>query len=92
MVISFLRDMQTFGFLVCQFQKRSDPEVFFKKVVLRNRLWRSCFLVNFAKFLGTPFVTEHLQWLLLQFFTFLDSAMTHLWLAIFTRVLSDKTV
>ena len=24
-----------------------------------------CFLVNFAKFLRTPFLTEHLRWLLL---------------------------
>ena len=27
---------------------------------LLKRLWRSCFLVNFAKFLRTPFFTEHL--------------------------------
>ena len=41
--------------------------VFFNKVadlspatLLKNRLWHRCFLVNFAKFLRTPFFTEHL--------------------------------
>ena len=29
-------------------------------------LWRRCFLVNFAKFLRTPFFTEHLRGLLLN--------------------------
>ena len=33
--------------------------------LLKRRLWRRCFLVNFAKFLRTPFFTEHLRWLLL---------------------------
>ena len=28
------------------------------------RLWCRCFPVNFAKFLRTPFLTEHLWWLL----------------------------
>ena len=42
--------------------------LFFKKVagfrtatLLKNRLWQRCFLVNFEKFLRTPFVTEHLR-------------------------------
>ena len=34
--------------------------------LLKNRLWHKCFSVNFAKFLRTPFLTEHLRWLLLQ--------------------------
>ena len=34
---------------------------FFKK-----RLQYRCFPVKFAKFLRTPFSTEHLQWLLLK--------------------------
>ena len=73
--------------------RSSRPEVFYKKVVLRNfakftrkhlrqrvffnkvaglrlfikkGLWHRCFLVNFAKFLRTPFVTEHMWWLLLN--------------------------
>ena len=34
--------------------------------LLKKRLWHRCFPVNFAKFLRTPFLTEHLQWLLLK--------------------------
>ena len=34
--------------------------------LLKKRLWHRCFLVNFAKFLRIPFVTEHLWWLLLH--------------------------
>ena len=29
-----------------------------------KKLWRQCFLVHFTKFLGIPFFTEHLWWLL----------------------------
>ena len=29
--------------------------------LLKKRLWHSCFPVNFAKFLRTPFLQEHLQ-------------------------------
>ena len=35
--------------------------------LLKKSLWYRCFPVNFAKFLRTPFLTEHLQWLLLFF-------------------------
>ena len=28
--------------------------------LLKKRLWKTCFPVDFAKFLKTPFVTEHL--------------------------------
>ena len=34
--------------------------------LLKKRLWRRCFPVNFAKFLRTPFFAEHLCWLLLS--------------------------
>ena len=34
--------------------------------LLKKRLWHRCFPVNFAKFLKTPFLTEHFQWLLLK--------------------------
>ena len=34
--------------------------------LLKKRLWHKCFLVNFTKFLRTPFLTEHLWWLLLD--------------------------
>ena len=33
--------------------------------LLKYRLCERCFPVNFAKFLKTPFLTEHLRWLLL---------------------------
>ena len=33
--------------------------------LLKKSLWHRCFPVNFAKFLKTPFFTEHLRWLLL---------------------------
>ena len=33
--------------------------------LLKKSLWHRCFPVNFAKFLRTPFFTEHLRWLLL---------------------------
>ena len=33
--------------------------------VIKKRLWHRCFPVNFTKFLRTPFLTEHLRWLLL---------------------------
>ena len=46
--------------------------LFFNKVaglrpatLLKKRLWHRCFPVNFAKFLKTPFLREHLWWLLL---------------------------
>ena len=37
------------------------PATLFKK-----RPWYSCFPMNFAKFLKTPFLKEHLRWLLLN--------------------------
>ena len=47
--------------------RSSRPEVFYRKgpTLLKKRLWRWCFLVNFVKFLGTLFYREHLLWLLL---------------------------
>ena len=35
--------------------------------LLKQRLSHKCFPVNFAKFLGILFLTEHLRWLLLLF-------------------------
>ena len=34
--------------------------------LLKKRFWHRCFPVNFAKFLRTPILTEHLRWLLLN--------------------------
>ena len=55
---------------------RSSPlDAFYKKGVLwqgfpatllQKSLWHRCFAVNFAKLLKTPFLTEHLWWLLLS--------------------------
>ena len=52
--------------------KHLCQRLFFNKVaglrpatILKKRLWHRCFPVNFVKFLRTPFVTEHLWWLLL---------------------------
>ena len=46
--------------------------LFFNKVadlrpatLLKKRLWHNCFAVNFVRFLRTPFLIEHLWWLLL---------------------------
>ena len=33
--------------------------------IIKKRLWHMRFPVNLAKFLRTPFLTEHLRWLLL---------------------------
>ena len=55
-------------------QKNAVPESLFYKVaglrpatLLKKRLWHRCFPVNFTKFLRTPFIIEHLWWLLLIF-------------------------
>ena len=52
--------------------KHLCQSLFFNKVaglrpatLLKKRLWYRCFLVNFVKFLRTPFFSEHLRWLLL---------------------------
>ena len=44
------------------------------KSLLKKRLWHRRFPVNFAKFLRTPFLTEHLRWLLLQIAMTISSA------------------
>ena len=48
--------------------KHLCQNLFFNKVaglrpatLLKKRLWHRCFPVNFAKFLRTPFFTEHLR-------------------------------
>ena len=37
--------------------------------LLKKRLWHRYFPVNFARFLRTPFFTEHLRWLPLKVLT-----------------------
>ena len=48
--------------------KHLCKSLFFNKVAgwLKKGLWHRCFPVNFAKFLRTPFRTEHHWWLLLE--------------------------
>ena len=53
-------------------QENTCARVSFKKfadlrsvTLLKKRLWHSYFPVNFAKFLRTPFLIEHLRWPLL---------------------------
>ena len=49
-------------------QKQSPGVVLLKRLrpatLLKKRHWHRCFSVNFTKFLRTPFLTEHLRWLL----------------------------
>ena len=54
-------------------RKSLCQSLFFSKVtdlrpaaLLKKRPWHRSFPVNFAKFLRTPFFTEHLPWLLLK--------------------------
>ena len=51
-----------------QSQKNTCARVSF---LLKKRLWRKCFSVNFVKFLRKPFYTEHFWWLLLESTIFL---------------------
>ena len=54
-------------------EKHLCQSLFFNKVAslrpatsFKKRLWHRCFSVNFAEFLRTPFITEHLWWLFLE--------------------------
>ena len=56
-----------------KFTGKPAPESLFDKVaslrpgsLLKKRLWHRCFPVNFMKSLRTPFLTEHIRWLLLE--------------------------
>ena len=40
--------------------------LFSPAILLKRRLWHTCFPVNFVKFLRTPFFIEHLWWMLLS--------------------------
>ena len=46
-------------------KKIHDNKTIRPATLLKKRLWHRCFPVNFAKFFLTPFLTEHVQWLLL---------------------------
>ena len=50
-------------------QENTCARVFFLikvQAFIKKRPWHRCFPVNFAKFLRTPFLTEHFRWLLLD--------------------------
>ena len=70
-------------------QKRLFQSLFFSKVtglkpatLLKKRLWHRSFPVNFAKFLKTPFFTEHFGWLLQKR---LSIAVVSLEVTVFTK-------
>ena len=46
--------------------------------IKKKRPWHKCFPVNFVKFLRTPFLTEHLRWLLLVISTSWNLLVSHL--------------
>ena len=46
--------------------KHLCQNLFFNTAVGLRLAWHRCFPVNFAKFLRTPFIIEHLWWLLLN--------------------------
>ena len=51
-----------------KFRRRMEEELEIDlrpATLLKKRLWHRCFPVDFAKFLRTPLLTEHLRWLLL---------------------------
>ena len=51
--------------LTLNIHQKHPPEVFYKNLrpatLFKKRLWHRNFPVNFAKFLITPFLTEHLR-------------------------------
>ena len=62
---SVLRNFAKFtGKHLCQSLYLNKVSGLWPETLLKQRLWRRCFPVNFGKFLRTPFLTEHLRWLL----------------------------
>ena len=45
--------------------------------LLKKKLWHRCFLVNFAKFLRTPFFIERLWWLVMSIAPVIANAALH---------------
>ena len=79
-------------------QKNTCASLFFNKVaglmpaiVLKKRLQYKCLPVNFAKFLRTPFLKEHLRQLLLRFRTAWSFKMLDI-LSLYNNVFSDKAL
>ena len=59
--ISLLPEKRKLFFFILQ--KWSLRGVLWPATLLKKRLWRSSFPLNFVKFLRTPFLREHLRWL-----------------------------
>ena len=60
-----LRNFKKFiGKHLCQSLSFNKVEGLRPETLLKKRLWHRCFPVNFVKFLRTPFLTEHVWWLL----------------------------
>ena len=64
--------------------KHLCQSLFFNKIAgrrpatsLKKRLWHRCFPENFVKFLRTPFLTEHLWWLLLYKCEYIKQLQEH---------------
>ena len=84
--------------------KSSRPEVFCKNCVVINRLKKDSkkltlaqvFLVDFSKFLRTPFFMEHLWWLLLKVwsrvFSYHLKGMKEMFLVVSSVVFKRKVV
>ena len=63
----FLEILQNSYEHMCQSPFLNKVAVLRPAILFKKRHCHRCFLVNFAKFLRTPFLTEHLRWLLLNF-------------------------
>ena len=61
----------------CSFEKLLI--VGLQPTLLKKWLRHRCFPVNFAKFLRTPFLTEHLRWLLLFISIIIFQSFSFLW-------------
>ena len=60
-LFEILQNSQESTYARVSFLIKLQPETLLKK-----KLWHRCFPPNFAKFQRTPFLTEHLRWLLLK--------------------------
>ena len=61
----FLEISQNLQKNTCDF-KETEASCLRPATLFKKGLWHRCFPVNFVKFLKTPFLTEHLWWLLLS--------------------------
>ena len=70
--------------------KHLCQSLFFNKVaglrpatLLKKRLWRKCFPVNFARFVRKPFIIEHLWRLLRNLFVDYQITISQIWKQVF---------